>query len=202
MTETDKHHEQNEKLNKTESQSRQTRPQAAVCSLCSRVCSRRSQQVVGGGGQQSSAHRHKHVGGAPPPPPPPPPLIIHLLLPPPLLTPATSSSLLTLLERLQLLLKLLLLFLLSCFLLRLLHLADFLLLVSAGVVTLNITLSRQRAQELLLDPLAGTSKLHLVLTFLLTHTWMTHLLTAMTTAQLFRTLVVAGAQLHLCLFIS
>lgn len=40
------------------------------------------------------------------------------------------------------------------------------------------------------------------MTFLLTHSWMTHLLTAVTTAQLFRTLVVAGAQLHLRLLVS
>lgn len=78
--------------------------------------------------------------------------------------------------------------------LRLLQLADFLLLFSADVVTLNSKLSRQRAQHLLLDSLAGTPELHLLLTRLLTHTWMAHLLTAMATAQLFGTLVVAGAQ--------
>lgn len=158
--------------------------------------------MVGGGGQQSSAQRDEDEGSAPPPPPRhPPPLVIHLLPPPSLLTPPTSS-LLALLERLQLLLKFLLLLLLSCFLLRLLHLADFPLLVSAGVVTLNHTLIGRRARELLLDPPAGTPELHLLLTFLCTHTWMTHLLTAMSAAQLFRTLVVAGAQRHLRLFIS
>lgn len=52
-------------------------------------------------------------------------------------------------------------------------------------------------QELLLDPLAGTSHFNFLLTFLLTLTRMTHLLTAVTATQLFRTLVVTGAQLYL-----
>lgn len=44
----------------------------------------------------------------------------------------------------------------------------------------------------LLDSLAGTAQLHLLLTFLLTHTWMAHLLTAMAAAQLHRDTVSAS----------